>query len=224
MQLFQPDQRLVHMITRTKGKREGETHVHQGRLQDGDVVVIDGIRVTSQAVTACDVARAGTFEQAVAALDDALRGGVAITELHAIAARTPHAAGIGTLRRALLVADGDSESVGESVSRALMEGWKDIPRPALQTEFFDNDGFIGRTDFNWGGKVVGEFDGRVKYLGDMRAGERPEDVVYREKLREDRLRSLGIMVVRWVWDDLLHPVRLRAKLRTALMRGGVITA
>jgi hypothetical protein len=224
MQLFQPDQRLVHMITRTKGKREGETHVHQGHLHDGDVVVIDGVRVTTRAVTACDVARSGTFEQAVAALDDAVRSGVTITELYAIAARTPHAAGIGTLRRALLVADGDSESVGESVSRALMEGWKDIPRPALQSEFFDDDGLIGRTDFDWGGKVVGEFDGRVKYLGDLRAGERPEDVVYREKLREDRLRALGIVVVRWVWDDLLHPVRLRAKLRSALVRGGVIAA
>jgi hypothetical protein len=222
MQLFQPDQRLVHMIARTKGKREGDVHVHHALLDDADVVVINGIRVTSRAVTACDVARAGTVEQAVAALDDALRSGVPLGDLHAITARTPHATGIGTLRRALLLADGEAESVGESVSRALMAGWNDIPRPTLQTEFFDADGLIGRTDFDWDGKVVGEFDGRVKYLGTLQSGEKPEDAVYREKLREDRLRALGIVVVRWSWDDLLSPVRLRAKLRAALIRGGVI--
>lgn len=222
MQLFRPDQRCVHFIAQTKGKREGDVHVHHGLLDDTDIVLIDGIRVTSRAVTACDVARAGTFEQAVAALDDALRSGVSLPELHAIAARTPHAAGIGMLRRALLTADGDAESVGESVSRALMAGWKDIPTPTLQTEFFDAGGLIGRTDFDWDGKVVGEFDGRIKYLGTLAGGERPEDAVYREKLREDRLRAMGIVVVRWSWDDLLNPRRLHVKLRSALIRGGVI--
>ena len=222
MQLFRPDQRRVHLIAETKGKREGDVHVHHALLAATDIVLIDGIRVTSRAVTACDVARAGTFEQAVAALDDALRSGVSLAELHAIAARTPHAAGIGMLRRALLTADGDAESVGESVSRALMAGWKDIPMPTLQTEFFDADGLIGRTDFDWDGKVVGEFDGRIKYLGTIGEGERPEDAVYREKLREDRLRAMGIVVVRWSWDDLLNPGRLHAKLRSALIRGGVI--
>ncbi|MDV7134422.1 type IV toxin-antitoxin system AbiEi family antitoxin domain-containing protein [Williamsia muralis] len=146
MQLFRPDQRCVHFIAQSKGKREGDVHVHHALLAATDIVLIDGIRVTSRAVTACDVARAGTFEQAVAALDDALRSGVSLAELHAIAARTPHAAGIGMLRRALLTADGDAESVGESVSRALMAGWKDIPMPTLQSEFFDADGLIGRTD------------------------------------------------------------------------------
>lgn len=72
MQLFRPDQRCVHFIAQTKGKREGDVHVHHGLLDDTDIVLIDGIRVTSRAVTACDVARAGTFEQAVAALDDAV--------------------------------------------------------------------------------------------------------------------------------------------------------
>ena len=224
MQLFRPDQRCVHLTARTKGKREGDVHVHHAVLGNSDVVLIDGIRVTNRAVTACDVARAGTFEQAVAALDDALRSGVSLAELHAIAARTPHGAGIGTLRRALLTADGDAESVGESVSRALMSGWKGIPMPTLQSEFFDADGLIGRTDFDWGGKVVGEFDGRIKYLGTLAEGERPEDAVYREKLREDRLRAMGIVVVRWSWEDLLNPVRLHAKLRSALIRGGVIPA
>lgn len=222
MQLFRPDQRFVHMTVRTNGKVEGLAYVHQAQLVDDDVVVIDGIKVTNRARTACDVARNGSFEQAVAALDDALRADVPIAELHAVAACFPHAEGIGTLRNALMIADGDAESVGESVSRALVVGWDDIPAPTLQPEFFDADGFIGRTDFGWFGKVVGEFDGKTKYMRSWRPGERPEDVVYREKLREDRLRALGLVVVRWTWDDLMKPARLRAKLRKALREAGII--
>lgn len=199
MQLFRPDDRLVHMTVRTNGKVEAAVHLHKAELDASDVVVIDGVRVTSRALTACDVARNGSYEQAVAALDDPLRADIPIAELHAMAARFPHAEGIATLRNALLIADADAESVGESVSRAPMVGWDDIPAPTLQTRFIDDDGFIGRTDFNWFGKVVGEFDGKIKYMRSWQPGERPEDAVYREKLREDRLRALGLVVVRWTW-------------------------
>jgi hypothetical protein len=47
-------------------------------------------------------------------------------------------------------------------------------------------------------------------------------VVIREKLREDRLRDEGVAVVRWVWDDFKHPEALRARIRRALARAGVI--
>ncbi|MGN7133470.1 hypothetical protein ACTHQY_09375 [Rhodococcoides corynebacterioides] len=40
--------------------------------------------------------------------------------------------------------------------------------------------------------------------------------VVQEKVREDELRALEIHVVRWTWQDLLHPERLRALLRKAL--------
>lgn len=222
IELLAPDHRRVHVTVRTKGKVEGVVHVHQAALEDADVVVIDGVRVTTQALTACDVARSGSFEQAVAALDSALRIGVSLAELHAVTARYPHAEGIGTLRNALLVADGDAESVGESLSRALMVGWDDIPAPTLQPKFYDADGFIGRTDFGWFGKVVGEFDGKTKYMRSWRPGDRPEEVVYREKLREDRLRALGLVVVRWTWDDLMEPARLRAKIRKALRDAEIV--
>ncbi|MEJ9077160.1 hypothetical protein WKY82_01955 [Gordonia malaquae] len=36
----------------------------------------------------------------------------------------------------------------------------------------------------------------------MRDGEDPEDVVIREKIREDELRDLGLDVARWIWSDL----------------------
>ena len=46
----------------------------------------------------------------------------------------------------LALADGKSESVGESMSRALIHVLG-LPAPVLQHTFYDNEGFIARTDF-----------------------------------------------------------------------------
>jgi hypothetical protein len=62
---------------------------------------------------------------------------------------------------------------------------------------------IGRVDFGWPEqRVIGEFDGRMKY------GRQPDpdvtegEAVYREKRREDELRAERLAVVRWGWEDL----------------------
>lgn len=115
-------------------------------------------------------------------------------------------------------ADADAESVGESVSRVLMDQWGLEP-PQLQVRFVvDVDGGSRvRVDFHWPERgIVGEFDGLAKYQKpELLAGRRPEDVVVEEKLREDALRRLGLRVVRWVWADLRHPTRLRDMLLAA---------
>ena len=53
---------------------------------------------------------------------------------------------------------------------------------------------IGRVDFFWDEGVVGEADGRMKYL-------QPEDL-YAEKIRQERLEDLNLTVVRWGWPDV----------------------
>lgn len=55
-----------------------------------------------------------------------------------------------------------------------------------------------------------EFDGKVKYSD--------RDVLFAEKQREDRIRSLGYEVVRLTWSDLSRPERVRALLQAALAR------
>jgi very-short-patch-repair endonuclease len=83
----------------------------------------------------------------------------------------------------------------------------------LQAEFHDRDGFIGRVDFYFPAyNVVIEFDGLLKY-----GGGSPE-VLIREKRREDRLRALGLTVVRTDWSDFDHPAHLAATIRQALAR------
>jgi hypothetical protein len=65
---------------------------------------------------------------------------------------------------------------------------------------------------------VGEFDGKLKYGQLLKPGERIEDVIFKEKLREDAVRDPGLQVVRWIWDDLYRPGILRERLLRAFAR------
>lgn len=109
------------------------------------------------------------------------------------------------------------ESAGESYSRAAFQ-YLGFEQPVLQHEIKDLEGFVGRSDFWWPGQgrakgVVGEFDGKAKYAdADLRNGLTAEEVLYREKLREDRIRDLGYGFVRWGWAHVDNPERLRQKL------------
>jgi hypothetical protein len=78
-------------------------------------------------------------------------------------------------------------------------------------------GVVGRTDFAWEDqRLVGEFDGRVKYGRLLRSGQDPGDAVFREKVREDAIRDEGWGVIRWTWVDLYRPDRLAARVRRRL--------
>lgn len=112
--------------------------------------------------------------------------------------------------------DPASESPGESWSRVIFEEWG-LQAPELQKTFRLPEGGTARVDFWWEGvAVVGEFDGLVKYRRDSGlSAEAAEDVVIREKIREEQLRHLGVEVIRWTWEDLRHPERLIRRLRRA---------
>lgn len=214
----------VHFtIDRRAGGQRRTAIIHAAPLPGREIVDLDGLRVTSIARTAVDVARSGTYAQAVCAIDSALRLGASITEVAEIIERAAGRSGVGTARRALRIADGNSESVGESFSRALMHGFADVPTPRLQHDFHTEAGvFVGRSDFDWDGRLVGEFDGRGKYQRDLRPGETIADAVWREKRREDALRDLGLIVIRWTWSELMHPKALHALVIHGLRRAGVV--
>jgi very-short-patch-repair endonuclease len=115
----------------------------------------------------------------------------------------------GRVRSMLALADGRSESVGESRLRLHLAalGISVVPQVVIRDEMGD---FVARVDL-WveGTGVVVEFDGRVKYA------EGGADVLFAEKRREDRLRRLGYVVVRVVWADLFRPERVVAWIRQA---------
>ncbi len=125
--------------------------------------------------------------------------------------------GGGAARLALDFAEGRCESVGESRSRVLMHR-AGLPAPDLQYEVRRADGsLVGRPDFRWG-RLLGEFDGRVKYGRLLRPGETPWASSSGEKRREDELREPGWDVVRWGWADLDDPDRLCGRILSAMHR------
>ncbi len=113
-------------------------------------------------------------------------------------------------------ADARSESVGESLSRARMVELG-VELPALQHEIRDGRGLVGRVDFWWERhRLVGEFDGRLKYRADgIQDQRRVEERVWAEKRREDRLRATGVRVVRWTWAEALDVARMADVLDSA---------
>ncbi|MFJ6098113.1 hypothetical protein [Williamsia muralis] len=208
------------------GRRRGRACVVHGSTWETDEVAMIGeFLVTSRARTAVDVARSGSFFQAVCVFDGALHAGVPRGELESVLRRSVGRTGISVARAALAVADGKSESIGESLSRALILSFGDIPLPRLQHRFLAGDGtFVARTDFDWGGLVAGEFDGYAKYIRYLRPGETTEQAYEREKWREQRLRRIGVVVVRWNWSDLQNPERLRRILVDALTAHGLMAS
>ncbi len=191
---------------------------------------IDGLPVATLARTVVDVARVVPFPAAVAVADRALasKTGVASDPACARVDRADLdrelAAQCGSRGRAraadvVRFADGRAGSPGESISRAGMHALG-MPVPELQREFHDRHGLIGVVDFWWPeAGVVGEFDGRVKYeREDLRGGRTPGEVVVAEKRREDRLRALGLRVVRWDWRTATSLPLLEAALAGAGVR------
>ncbi|MFE0752057.1 hypothetical protein [Gordonia sp. NPDC058843] len=200
LQILHPERETVHFTKRTKGGGfvRGHRHVHVGPLLSDDVTVVDGIEVTSLARTAVDVATAGDFERALVVFDRALTMGADRELMSGMLATRARWPGIAAARRALDNADRLSESVGESWSRAQMIA-AGLPAPRLQHTFRTSDGEV-RADFDWEGRLIGEFDGIQKY--GLRPGETPREALIREKRREDALRAQGLMVVRWTWGML----------------------
>ncbi|MCZ2836488.1 hypothetical protein [Modestobacter sp. VKM Ac-2985] len=214
--------RQVHVTRRPPARSADENRLrsHVARLGEDDVVLHGGIAVTSVARTVVDVARTVPFAAALVVADAALAQRMTtpaelMTVLHACAG-TP---GTRSARRVLLAADARSESVGESRSRALMID-AGLPLPDLQVDVRRPDGrLVGRTDFGWQHeRLLGEFDGRVKYGRLLRPGQDAGDAVFEEKRREDALRDEGWTVVRWVWDDLATPDALVSRWLRALTR------
>jgi len=215
------DEHLARIhVTRNReggGRTRRLTQVHGGVLADAEVTDVGGLRVTTTARTVVDVARSLPLVQAVAAGDAALSR-VSRTEIEQILADQAGRTGIARARVAVAFLDPRSESAGESFSRVVLHR-AGLPRPELQYEVLGLDGrLVGRCDFGWPEfKVLGEFDGKKKY-GELlrRPGQTAEDVLIEEKRREDRLRALGWIVIRWMWSDLHRPEALVAQLRTVL--------
>ena len=210
----------VHITRRPPARTDSGTRLrsHAARLPDDDIVLVGSIPVTAVARTVVDLARTLPFAAALAVADAALhQGSTTDADLRAVLDAAAGSRGARAARRVIEAADGRSESVGESRSRAIMIELG-LPLPDLQVEVRDADGvLIGRCDFGWEAqRLLGEFDGRVKYGRLLRPGQEPGDVVFAEKRREDALRDENWGMVRWVWRELDSPATVGRRIAKRL--------
>lgn len=177
-----------------------------------------GHLVTSIARTALELTRTEPFSIAVGSMDWALweRNPLRVTRENVLAEldRLPQRFGIERARRVLRFATHLSDSFGESWFRALVHELGFAP-PVLQQPW-SIEGQRYRTDYWWPQvNVVGEFDGKGKYLRSWREGDDPGEAVWREKKREDAIRTRVRTVIRPVWADLFEPGRVARALEAA---------
>jgi hypothetical protein len=206
--------KVVHVLSTpaTGTRSEGGFRRHATPSPETGLIEVDGVLVTNLERTLVEFTIDNSFRSAVAALDWAFgterRDGPARTTKEAVlrmAAELRLVKGGRKLQRAIGFADPRSGSPGESLSRAVMHERR-FPVPELQTEFRDSRGLVGYVDFWWPDfNLIGEFDGRLKYMDlDLLKGRTPAEVVIAEKRREDRLRALGPRVTRWDWITVLR--------------------
>jgi len=201
------------------GRSEAGIRQHHGVLLEGDVVVRDGLEVTSPTRTALDVTTCLSAEASLVLVNDFLHRGLT-TAADLRGRYAPMAMHPFTLRTDLVLrlADGRVESVGESRTFYLCYRWG-IPAPDPQYAVCDGRGvLVARLDFAWPEYGVWlEFDGREKYLEFRKPGESVADTVLREKQRESMIAELtGWRCIRITWADLQRPKETVARILSML--------
>ncbi len=200
------------------GRRERDVEHHVGRCGEVDVTTREGLPVVVASRAVIEAATVLSLEAALVSADSALhRLTCDPDELRRMFEKMNHWPGSQRIHVMLHHMDGRSESPGETRSRFMF--WRQgLPVPELQFQIFEGGELLAITDFAWHGqRVFGEFDGRSKYGRLLRPHETAGDAVFREKRREDRVRSLtGYTFVRLTWQDLAHPARTAARFRQAL--------
>lgn len=176
--------------------------------------VVYGVRVTTFEQTAADCACSGDFKKSLAVADSYVRlAGASKDDYERLLECYchPHRRGIVAAREAARWVDGRAENGGESMARAAIIELGYAP-PDLQVEMDDPiEGRMGyRVDFLWthadGTKIIGEFDGREKYIDPvMTEGRRTVDVLADERLRESRISASGTPVMRLSFKDIMNP-------------------
>lgn len=215
---------LAHLTRRDArtGRKEAGVQQHRGELIEGDVVTMGRLDVTSPTRAALEVTTVAPVEVSLCVVDHLLHRGLTTPEL----LRTRYESMVrwpGTLTTDLVLrlADGRSDSVGDSRSRYLC--WRErLPTPVPQYEIHDENGvLVGRVDLAWPEHgVFLEFDGREKYLTYRRPGESVQDAVLREKRREELICAItGWRCIRIVWADLERPGVVAMRLRNLLFPG-----
>lgn len=184
----------------------------------GTAESVHGVPVSNVLRTVVDVAATQPLIRSLGAIDHALRHRLVtrsalIEELGRVAPKA-HA----RAQAAIAMGSALSGSPAESLARVRFRQLR-TPEPIQQFEFSHPGRQRAVVDFWFPEQgVVVEVDGRAKYEDpDMLAGRSTADAHWREKLREDHIRSFTMVrgFVRLTWADLMDPEVVRVKLTAA---------
>jgi Transcriptional regulator, AbiEi antitoxin len=214
---------VIHLVRLDSGSTRTEAGIVHHRCKrdiEEELGLYDGILASVPARAVWEVACRSSLEGGVVTADSALHQRPELKEaLDALHDRFALFPGSVKGRTVIRLADGRSDSPGESITRVQCYRYG-IPIPELQFDVFDDQGqLIGTADFYWDDfRHLGEFDGKIKYQKLLRAGESPSDCVFREKRREDAMRADARGMSRFVWSEVLpwNARRTMTHLRAAL--------
>lgn len=169
--------------------------INRARLEDDEVVTVDGFVITSPVRTAYDLIRRLSLMDGVAVADCMARvGGFDRDALDAVMRRHRGARLTSRVPACVELLDPASESMMESRLRVTLVV-SGLPRPVCQFSVFDADGsFVARLDlaYPWA-KLAIEFDG-VHHLS--------REAQTSDLRRHNRLLALGWRVLRFTAEDV----------------------
>jgi hypothetical protein len=212
---------VTHVDGEGTSRHESGVWHHGGRVPDVDRTLAADLPVLGLARTAFDVARVARPGGALVVADAVLRRGVSKQALRDQLEAGMDWPGARAASHVLPLADGRSESVGESLTRLTLHEL-DLPPDELQLPLMTDVGEV-RLDFAWTRwRVAGEFDGKIKYGRLLRAGETAADVAWRERRRELAIERAEWSVVRFGWVEHDDPARLRHLVLGAIARSQML--
>ncbi|WP_330233326.1 DUF559 domain-containing protein [Nocardia sp. NBC_00508] len=209
------DDKPAEIALPTRARPPRQVLVYRDAIPGDEVCTIGGLRCTTPARTAFDLARRLDFNEAVEVVDalcNAARLGT--REIHQVSNRHPRARGVTNLRRVLPHVDRGAESLQETRTRLLL-CQAGFPAPETQIRVTGPDGMVlARLDMGWRKwQVAVEYDGAQHWTD---RHQRAWDID-----RAAALESLGWSVVR-VSAALLtnRPHIITTRTRHALRRHG----
>jgi hypothetical protein len=184
------DANLPATIIDTNRRRTPGITVWADEINDDETCVIEGMRVTTPARTALDLARRYPVDAAVVAIDALTRATrLKVPAIEAQARRYPGRRGLKRALMALDLVDPGAESPPETRLRLLIVR-AGFPRPQTQLRVYDQYGvLIGEVDMGWR-----ELKIAVEYEGDHHRTSRR--VFHKDIKRVDALLEQGWIVIR----------------------------
>jgi hypothetical protein len=184
--------------------------VHGDEIGQDEVVMVEGIPVTTPARTALDLGCWHPRSKAVAAIDALTRAAdLKASDVDLLARRYPGRRGIRQARGALDLVDGGAQSPKETWLRLLLVQ-AGLPRPQTQIPVSDEFGeILAYLDMGWEDVKVA-----VEYDGDQHRSDRRQ---YSWDIRRlEYLDRIGWIVIRVIAGD--HPADIVRRVRSALAR------